>query len=199
MNEPELWVLPSEYGAAASAWMSNTVDIFSRELHPLLASVRRERVADLTRPEEHAPETADLASPLFRAIEASHVVTADIQDTLQGDVDSFLTMAFDLADAFGSQLMKGMLAHISEVCDESGQTIDAEGRDFIDVMIETLETIDISFDENGEHNLMVVMHPDTAEKLRDKQPTPEQEGRIQQVLERRREEWSASRHRHDLP
>lgn len=66
-------------------------------------------------------------------------------------------------------------------------------------MIETLETIDISFDENGEHNLMVVMHPDTAEKLRDKQPTPEQEGRIQQVLERRREEWNASRHRHDLP
>lgn len=115
MNEPELWVLPSEYGAAASAWMSNTVDIFSRELHPLLASVRRERVADLTRPEEYAPETADLASPLFRGIEASHVVTADIQDTLQGDVDSFLTMAFDLADAFGSQLMKGMLAHISEV------------------------------------------------------------------------------------
>jgi len=92
-----------------------------------------------------------------------------------------------------------MLAHISEVCDASGQTIDAEGRDFVDVMIETLETIDISFDENGEHNLTIVMHPDTLAKLQDKQPTPEQEARIQQILERRREEWNASRSRHDLP
>lgn len=199
MTEPEIWALPSEYGAAASAWMSNTVDVLSRELHPRLASVRRERVADLPRPEEHAPETSDLASPLFRGIEASHELAIDVQDTLDGDVDSFLTIAFDLADAFGSQLMKGMLAHISEVCDESGQTIDAEGRDFFDVMIQTLETIDISFDENGEHNLTMVMHPDTAEKLRDKQPTPEQEARIHQVLERRREEWNASRRRHQLP
>lgn len=179
--------------------MSSTIDILSRELHPLLASVRRERVADLPRPEEHAPETSELSSPLFRGIEASHVLAVDVQDTLDGDVDSFLTMAFDLADSFGSQLMMGMLAHVSEVCDESGQTIDAEGRDFFDVMIETLHTIDISFDENGEHNLTMVMHPDTAEKLRDKQPTPEQEARIHQVLERKREEWNASRRRHQLP
>jgi hypothetical protein len=199
VTDPEVWALPSEYDAAASAWMSTTVDTLSRELHPLLASVRRERVADLPRPEEHAPETSDLASPLFRGIEASHVLTADVEDSLRGDVDSFLTMAFDLADAFGSQLMKGMLAHISEVCDATGQTINAEGRDFVDVMIETLETIDISFDENGEHNLTMVMHPDTAAKLQDKQPTLEQEARMQQVLERRREEWNASRSRHDLP
>lgn len=199
MTEPEVWALPSEYGAAASAWMSNTVDIWSRELHPLLASVRREPVADLPRPEEHAPETSDLASPLFRGIEASHVVTADVQDALHGDVDSFLTLVFDLADAFGAQLMKGMLAHISDVCDASGQTIDAGGRDFVDVMIEALETIDMSFDENGGHNLTMVVHPDTAEKLRGKEPTPEQEARMEQVLERRREEWNASRRRHDLP
>ena len=198
MAEPELWALPSEYNAAASAWMSDTVDGLSRELHPLLASVRREQVADLPRPEEHAPETADLASPLFRGIEASHVLTADVQDTLTGDVDPFLTMVFDLADAFGSQLTQGMLAHISEICDASGQTIDAEGRDLIEVMIETLETIDMSFNENGEPNLRMVVHPDTAANFRD-QPTPEQEARIREILDRRREEWDASRRRLDLP
>jgi hypothetical protein len=179
--------------------MSDTVDVLSRELHPLLASIRRERVADLPRPEEHAPETTELASPLFRGIEASHVVTADVQDTLTGNVDSFLTMVFDLANAFGSQMVQGILAHISEVCDASGHTIDARGRDIFDVMIETLETLDMSFDENGEPNLTLVAAPDVVEKLRGKQPTPEQEARVQEVLERRREEWDASRRRHDLP
>lgn len=199
MNEPEAWAFPHEYGAAASAWISLAVDTWSCELHPLLAEIRREPIGDLPRPEEHAPETSDLASPLFRGIEASHSLTIDVQEALRGDVDSFLTMAFDLADAFGSQLMKGMLAHISEICDASGQTVSAEGRDFFDVMIETLETIDISFDENGKHNLTVVVNPDTAKKLGDKNPTPEQEARAEQVLDRRRKEWNASRRRHDLP
>lgn len=179
--------------------MSEAVDVLSRELHPLLASVRRERVADLSLPIDHAPETADLASPFFRGIEASHVVAANFQDAITGEVDPFLAMVFELADAFGSQLTQGMLTHISEICDASGQVIDAEGRDFIDVIIETLETIEMSFNEDGEPNLTVVVHPSTAEKLRNKKPTPEQEERIQQILERRREEWNASRRRHDLP
>lgn len=199
MNDPEVWASPHEYVAAASAWMNNAVDIWSRELHPLLAEIRREPVGDLPRPEEHAPETTDLASPMLRGIEASHALTVDVQEAMQGDVDSFLTMTFDLANAFGAQLTKGMLAHISDICDASGQTISAEGRDIFDVMIETLETIDISFDENGEHNLTIVMHPDTAQKLQSKSPTAEQEARVKKVLERRREEWNASRRRHELP
>jgi hypothetical protein len=199
LAESELWALPTEYKAAASAWTDEAVDVLSRQLHPLLASVRRERVADLPWPENHSPETADLASPSFRGIEASHVVTADFQDAIAGEVDPFLAMVFELADAFGSQMTQGMLAHISEVCDASGQTIDAAGRDFIEVIIETLETIEMSFDEDGKPNLTLVVPPGSAEKLRNKMPTPEQEERIQQILERRRAEWDASRSRHDLP
>lgn len=194
-----VWAYPSEYGTAASAWLSGAVDSWSRELYPLLASVRRERVADLTQPEEHAPETAELASPLFRGIKTEQIVTIDVQDALNGDVDSFLTMTFKLADAHGSQLMDGFLSHISEVSDTYDQTIDAKGRDFIDVIIDALETLDISFNENGEHNLTMVLHPDIAEKLQNTKLTPAQEARIQQVLERSQEEWNASRRRHDLP
>lgn len=199
MPDPELWAVPSEYNAAAAAWLNNTVDALSRELHPLLASVRRERVADLPRPEEHAPETAELASPLFRGIEVSHVVTADVQDTLAGNVDSFLTMVFDLANAFGSQMVRGILVHIREVCDASGQTTDVGGQDIFDVMIETLDTIDMSFDESGKPNLTLLAAPDVAQKFQGKKPTREQEARVQQILARRRKEWDASRRRHDLP
>ncbi|RBY85959.1 hypothetical protein [Blastococcus sp. TF02A-26] len=83
--------------------------------------------------------------------------------------------------------------------EEHGNTIDAGGRDFFDVVAETLETIEMTFDDEGRPNLTIVMHPDQAEKLRDKQPTPEQEARLDAILERRKEEWLASRRRRDLP
>ena len=57
----------------------------------------------------------------------------------------------------------------------------------------------MTFDEEGNHNLTVVVHPDLAAKLRDRELTPEQEARMSAVLERRREEWRAARRRPDLP
>ena len=32
-GEPELWAMPIEYNAAASVWVSDTVDVLSRQLH----------------------------------------------------------------------------------------------------------------------------------------------------------------------
>ncbi|RZU12705.1 hypothetical protein EV645_5978 [Kribbella rubisoli] len=199
MSEAELWAMPHEYGAGAASWVSNAVDSISRELHPILAAVRRERVADLPRPEEHSPGAEVLASPLYRGIEVMHVVTADRDDVLMGDVGAFLGLLFNLADEMGSQMMRGMLEHISEVCEASGQVVSAEGRDYYDVMIETLETIDMSFDENGKSNLFMVVSPAIAKELEGNPPTPEQEARMTRVLERRKEEWDASRRRRDLP
>lgn len=199
MAENELWASPSEYAGAATAWTSDAVDSLSRELHPILAEVRREKVADLATSAEHAPETADLASPLYRSIEVSHEMVASVQDTLDGDVGPFLAMVFELADSMGSQQVAGMVAHISEVCEASGQTIDAAGRDFFDALTEMYETIDMSFGEDGKPNLSVMAHPEILEKMRGKKPTPEQEAKIQEVIDRRRTEWHASRSRLDLP
>lgn len=199
MPEAELWAMPAEYGAGALKWVNDAVDAMSRGLHPLLATIRREQVADLPRPEEHAAGSEHLASPLYRGIEVQHLVTSSVQDAVEGDVEAFLTMIFELADEFGSQMMRGMFDHISEICDASGQTINAQGRDYFDVMLETLETIDMSFDEDGKPNLTLVVHPETAKKIQAKQPTPEQQERLRLVLERRKEEWDASRRRRDLP
>ncbi len=96
-------------------------------------------------------------------------------------------------------MIRGMLEHISAVTDEYGNTIDASGRDFFDVFAETLETVEMTFDQEGRPNLTIVMHPDTMERLRGKQPTPEQEARINAIMDRRKEEWHASRRRRDLP
>lgn len=88
---------------------------------------------------------------------------------------------------------------MSDVSEEYGNVIEGGGRDFFDVFADALETIDLAFDEQGHPNLTIVMHPDQMDKLRDKEPTPEQEARLNAILERRREEWRASRRRRDLP
>lgn len=196
MSDPRLWAMPDEYAAGAARWVSDSVDALSRELHPLLATVRREKVADLPPNDEGQPA---VASPLYRGIELQHVVTWDIEYVLDGSVEVFLGLVFNLADEMGSQMVRGMLQHISDICDASGQTISAEGREYFDVVAETLETIDMSFDEDGKPNLVMVLNPDTARRLEGRQPSPEQAERMRQILERRKEEWDAERRRRDLP
>ena len=95
--------------------------------------------------------------------------------------------------------MRCRFDHISEICAASGKTVNAQGHDYFDAMLETLETIDMAFDEDGKPNLTLVVHPETAKRIQEKQPTPEQQERLRLVLERRKEEWDASRRRRDLP
>ena len=199
VSEHELWAVPEEYNLGASRWVSRTVDGLSRLLHPILAEIRREQVADLPRADEPIADDANLASPLFRAMKIEHQWTAAMDDALAFDVDAFLSQIYETADDFGGQLVSGMFEHISELCDQSGQTVNASGRDIFDAMIEVLEKLDVEFDEEGNHNLTLVLHPNTAKQLVGKKPTPEQEEKLKMLMERKREEDRASRRRRELP
>jgi len=193
------WLMPREYEIGGVRWFSNAAREMSRALHPLLAQIPR---VELTEGPEPLPDGAPLpseASSLYRPMVVSHEWKVSIEDVAEFRVDEFLADFHALADDMGGQTVRGFLDLISDVSDEYGNTIYAAGRDFFDVFADTLETIDTTFDEEGHPNLTIVMHPEQAEKLRDKKPTAEQEARINAILDRRREEWRASRHRRDLP
>jgi hypothetical protein len=193
------WFMPREYEIGGVRWFSSAARELSRALHPLLAQIPRVELAEGPDP---LPEGAPLpseASSLYRPMAVSHVWTVSIEDAADFNVAEFLADLYALADDMGGQMVRGLLGLISDVSEEYGNTIDAAGRDFFDVFAETLETIETSFDEEGRPNLTIVMHPDQAERLRDKKPTAAQEARINAILDRRREEWRASRRRRDLP
>ena len=139
------------------------------------------------------------ASSLYRPALVSYEWTASVQDVVDFDVDQFLADVYAMADNTGGQIMSAFLELVSDVSEEYGNVIDGEGRDFFDVFAEVLETIEMTFDDAGRPNATLVMHPDQMDKLKDKKPTPEQESRLNGILERRREEWRASRRRRDLP
>jgi hypothetical protein len=194
------WVIPREYDIGAVRWFSAAARELSRALHPLLAQIPRVELAEgpAAPPADHAPLPSE-ASPLYRPMVISHEWTVSIEDVVGFKVEQFLADLDAMADDTGGQMVRGFLELVSDVSDQYGNTIDGEGRDFFDVYADALETIDMTFDDEGRHNLTLVMHPDQVNKLRDKQPTPEQEARINAVLERRREEWRASRRRRELP
>lgn len=199
-NRPEApWVMPREYEIGGLRWFSDASREMARALHPLLAQVTREELVEGPPPQTDGGLLPDEASSLYRPMAAQHEWTVSIEDVAAFDLDQFLADLFALADSMGGQMVRGMLEHISDVTDEYGNTIDAAGRDFFDVYAETLETIEMTFDDEGRPNLTIVMHPDQIEELRHKQPTPEQETRLESILQRRKEEWLASRRRRDLP
>lgn len=197
LGEP--WVMPREYEIGGTRWLGDASREMVRALHPLLAQVTSEEQAEGPPPQIEGTALPVEASLLYRPMAAQHVWTVSIEDVADFNADQFLTDLHALADSMGEQMVRGMLEHISIVTEEYGNTIDATGRDYADVFAESLETMDISFDEEGQPNLTIVMHPDQVEKLHENPPTPEQRVCIDAILTRRREEWLASRRRRDLP
>ena len=193
------WLMPSEYAAAGLRWITKMADSMSAAIHPLLGQVSRSEARELPLPQDRDAPRPDEASPLFRSVQLSHYWTTSVEGVVHFDRDSFLSDLYALADSLGSQRVKALLEHISEVVESNGNSIDGAGRDFYEVAAEALETIDMSFNEDGTPNLSFVMHPDQIDELRNRPPTPEQEARFNEILERRREEWFAARRRRELP
>jgi hypothetical protein len=198
-RDAELWLMPREYELGARQWLGAALLDMQREIHPLLAQVSHETLAEGPLPLPTGVPQPGEASSLFRPMGLSHTWTLAVDEVIRFDVQEFLAKLFSAADDTGGQMVRGMLEHISDMTTQTGNVIEAGGRDFFDLWADVLETIEMTFDEHGNHNLTLVMHPDQMEKLKDRKPTPEQEARINAILERRREEWRASRRRRDLP
>lgn len=195
----ELWLIPSEYEVGGMRWFRDAAHNMAAAVHPLLGEVPLVELPegpevypkDVPRPPE--------ASSLYRTIAAQHEWNISLQDVADFNLDQFLVDLYALGDSMGGQIERGMVEHISDVSDEFGRTVDASGRDFVDALADSLETMEMTFDENGRPNLTIVMNPADEEKLRRNPPTPQQEARIQAILERKRSESIDSRRRRDLP
>lgn len=193
------WIIPHEYEIGGVRWFSDAVHELERAQHPLLAQIPRVELADMPRPPPEGEPLPAEASPLYRPTVTKHEWTIRVEDVVNFNVEQLLADLNDMAQNVGSQMVKQFIEHVSEVSEDVGNVVSAEGRDFFDVYAESLETIEMSFDENGDHNLTLLVNPGTYDDLKDKTPTPEQEARINSIINRKREEWRAARRRRELP
>jgi hypothetical protein len=147
---------------------------------------------------EHAGPVRNVRGPspldqTMPVIEAESSVSIDtVRNTEIEDHTRFLyELATSSIRAFAPEFFKGL----GEVTDAVGMSLDAEGKPFsFDMLNDMLEKLHIEFDEEGEPILpALVMHPMMAEQIRNMKPTPEQEKRHAEIIERKRAEYYAKK------
>lgn len=187
-----------EYEAAGYAWFGEAVHHVMRTMDPLYASMSPHRNPMLA--EELIQPTGDdqpMAVQPFR-IEATGAV--NVPAVIEGDLQDLHDAVANVAQQMLTQTMRAMFDQMRAVTDRVGTTIEASG-DLVETFIHLLEAVDIAFDDQGEPQFQIVASPEGGDSLREAltQMTPDQIRRADQILERKREEYRATRRRRHLP
>lgn len=110
------------------------------------------------------------------------------------DSEYFRDFLWRMIEKVSGELKKHLFETVSQTCDAVGNSVDAKGKNFWDSYNEMLETTDMSFDENGNHNYKIYVHPDTAREIEtNNPPTEEQLAKGKEIIERKKKEYYAQK------
>jgi hypothetical protein len=184
-----LFSLP-EYEQGALSVFGDAVDEFAMINHPILREMERRVVRDVRPSRISEGEDPPLA---LNPIESSAEIVLDASAIAEGDLGSVYTAADTIGDAKGGAIVKGMVEHLSQITDRTGNAVDAGGRPVShELFFEMLEGMEISFDEHGEAEFQILTSPEMGAKLAALPPlTPEQQARLDEIMARKREEFEA--------
>lgn len=112
---------------------------------------------------------------------------------LKTDVERFTELLYEMWEEFASQATKALFETVSLTTEAVGNVHSAAGKNIWEAQLEMLESLEMHFDEDGNHNYKYYLHPDTAKKLAENPPTPEQERRGEEIIRRKREEYYAKK------
>lgn len=119
----------------------------------------------------------------------------DVADMRGGKLDELIVAIATMADQLREGLERQLFAHLDSLTAATGLTFDAAGRDFGEVWLEALEAMDYEVDEDGELILPTLVVGSNTEF---QALTPEQEVRLTEILDAKREEAIARRPRRRL-
>ena len=179
------------YARAAAQFLFDANHALMRAKDPILSQMKVE-VVDTLPPSRVTLDTGmTVESP---NIEVTSAFTLGVPDMIDGRFESLYPALDEAAEQALRTLMPAFYQHVSHVTEAAGQTIEAGGRPFIEVMIETIDKMDVNFDEEDKPTFSIVMHPDMMEEIRAQgEPSPEAMARLQEVIERKRFEYHRRR------
>jgi len=187
-----------EYNAAFGRFFSQTMRVLAQAYSPLLAEMRFIEMPGTVGSRVRDRQGMDV---VLDPGNISTEVTSDLKAVRAGDYEQLYEAMYESADSMAEQLVGYFVEGMGKVTEGTGNVTDADGRPFgFDVLYETLEKLEFSVDENDELVMpSLVMHPTQAEKLRDLAPlTDEQQRKLDELKERKREEALARRRRRRL-
>lgn len=188
---------PVEYEAATTDWLSRTVGFLMLARDRLYADLQTEQV-------ECLPDTRiDLGVGQELVIQPQPIAVTgsiEIDAVIAGDFDDLHAEVSSIADQKLEQTMRAYFALLMDVTQRTGNVADAHG-DAAEGLLAALEKIDMRFDENGDPVLQMIVSPADEERVRAQMDalTPDQQRRFKQIIDRKREEYHASRRSRRLP
>jgi len=187
-----------EYDAAFGRFFSQTMRVLAQAYSPLLAEMRFIEMPGTVGSRVRDRQGMDI---VLDPGKISTEVTSDLKAVRADDYERLYEAMHESADSMAEQLVGYFVEGMGKVTEGTGNVTDAGGRPFgFDVLYEGLEKLEFSVDENDELVMpSLVMHPTQAEKLRDLPPlTDEQQRKLDELKERKREEALARRRRRRL-
>lgn len=188
---PPVPAIPSEYVRAGWEWFSDSVHSLVEDLYPVLQGFTRHTLGEL--PDVDDSSSPEDKSPDFRQFSHQHEMRISLETGLTFDVGTALSHVLEIAESLGEQQTNDMVGFMSDVATASGNVISLDHSNPTENFIAALQTMEIEFDENGNHNLSLVISPAFLEVLRLNPPTEEQGRRLDAILDAKREEQRASR------
>jgi hypothetical protein len=187
-----------EYDAAFNEFLGETARTLAEASSPILSQMQSVETSGTvgSRVRDRGGMDVDL-----EPVEMVTKVTSDFSAVRNGDYEQLYAELAAMAESMAKQMVGAFLKSMNKVTTGTGNVVDAGGKPFsYDVLYELFEKMEFSVDENDELVMpSMVMHPDQAEKLKDlPPPTPEQQLKLEELKERKREEALARRRRRRL-
>lgn len=110
----------------------------------------------------------------------------------------------EIVEDMAAQRFKALFNKMEDVTQRTGNVVDGQGAGLTpDLIMETLEKMDIRFDENGNPHLPTMyISPDVSKKMGENadlwKETPEMEQKMAKLIDKKRSEWNDRQDRRKL-
>jgi hypothetical protein len=123
----------------------------------------------------------------------SAVISVKFDTFYNTDIEEFRDALCKFIEEAIGQMREHFFSVFPQICDATGNSINAQGKNVWDAHLEMLETIEMHFDENGNHHTEIIMGSDIEKIIKDNPPTPEQIARENEIIERKKKEYYAQK------
>jgi hypothetical protein len=188
-----------EYADAEAAFIGKALDALAQSRGGFLAQIRSEPTSRTggTQITTDAGEVVE-----FEPAELVAEMKLQWEDIADGRIDALLATIDEAAGHLHDEKTKWVLGNIEQLAEATGNTVDASGRPLFDAVYEMFEKVEMTFEDDGSvsKGFAFVMHPDMVETMKrfEAEMTPEQRKKLDDLIDRKREEFFARRRRREL-
>jgi hypothetical protein len=158
--------------------------------HPVLGDIP-------TLPVMHGGITRQVSEPVLVDSEMklhSAEITVNKDMYRKTDIREFVEAIYGIWERLAEQSERELFKVLAETTEAVGNIVNGSDKNIWDAQLEMLEKVEMRFDEDGNHGFKFFADPNTGSKLRNgSQPTDEQRRRWDEIMESKREQYSAKK------